>query len=159
MNNHKNRANLILCVLCTLLIGWTVYSYLCIGVIHQYDMHFVKNSTAQIELLNNLWLSLIYYLVISCSGIVLCTLLFTITKSSLKLRIALYLVSIISGAIMLYHSNQICISLLDVSMDNSYEINNLLRPSYNLCIIVNILMTVILLMFEYVYHRVHHNNR
>lgn len=159
MNNHKNRANLILCVLCTLLIGWTVYSYLCIGVIHQYDMHFVKNSTAQIELLNNLWLSLIYYLVISCSGIVLCTLLFTITKSSLKLRIALYLVSIISGAIMLYHSNQICISLLDISMDNSYEINNLLRSSYNLCIIVNILMTVILLMFEYFYHRVHHNNR
>lgn len=159
MNNHKNRANLILCVLCTLLIGWTVYSYLCIGVIHQYDMHFVKNSTAQIELLNNLWLSLIYYLVISCSGNVLCTLLFTITKSSLKLRIALYLVSIISGAIMLYHSNQICISLLDILMDNSYEINNLLRPSYNLCIIVNILMTVILLMFEYFYHRVHHNNR
>lgn len=158
MNNHKNRANLILCVLCTLLIGWTVYSYLCIGVTHQYDMHFVKNSTAKIELLNNLWLSLIYYLAISCSGIVLCTLLFTIKKSSLKLRIVLYLVCITSGAIMLYHSNQICNSLLDISTDNSYEINNLLRPSYNLCIIVNILMTVIPLIFEYFYHRVHFNN-
>lgn len=143
---NKNLGNIMLSIFCLFLIVWAIYSYLCIGVTHQYNMQFVKiEGIAPNDLLNNLWLSLMFFLAINCSVLVICTVLFIATKSLFKLRLALYSIGIICGFVMLYHNNQLCSELLDLSVNNSCVINGILKPQYNICIIVNIL--TILLSF------------
>lgn len=155
MSKRKIWENLIVGLLCVFVIGWNIYSYLCIGVIHQYDMFSVKQSVIQIELLNDLWLYMISFLAISCSLLVLCTLVFITNKKLFRIRLVLYLVVIILGLIILYHSNQLSDRLLDISVNNTYEIDFLLKPSYKLCIIVNVLTTIFYCILEYISFRVH----
>lgn len=156
MNKQKVLGKLLLCVFCVSLIVWDIYVYLCIGVSHQYDIEY--GGIAQIELLNNLWLSLTCFLAINCSVLVLCTILFVTTKSFFKLRLALYSVGIICGLVMLYHSNHLCNRLVDLSISNLYAVNDILKPQYNICIIVNILTTVVLVICDFFYYKSHYTD-
>lgn len=157
---NKNWWNLILSIFCLCLIVWTIYSYLCIGVTHQYNMHYVKMEGVVLnDLLNNLWLSMMWFSAMNCSVLAICTILFIIAKSLFKLRLALYLVGIVCGFVMLYHSNQLCSRLLDLSIDNSYAINDILKPQYNICIIVNILIISLSLAFDSLCYLKHNTNR
>ena len=153
MNKHKFIGSLILSMFCVLLIGWNIYAYLCIGVSHNYDIDFVeKDLIIQVEILNSLWLGLTYFLTINCSVLIVCTIMFIITKSWYKLRLALYLISIICGFVMLYHSNYQCSRLVDLSINNSYVIDVILKPQYNICIIVDLIITSMSLALDILYY-------
>lgn len=131
-------------------IIWDVYSYLCIGIIHQYNMSDVVSEG--VEVLGLLWNSMLSYVITCCAVSALCCFLFLL-KKDVRIRLILYVIALFVGVIFCVRCNILCGDLLELSPGASYEIDKVLQPGYNLFFIVNLCILSLSVVLEYWYDR------
>lgn len=148
MMEKRNKFLLILITFLSIIgIFWNIYSYLCIGIIHQYDIAGIHLDPTSIETLNAMWKSFLVFILIN-SFLLLLGLLQMLFLRHINIRLWFYAISLMVSAVsILFWENNYRKLLVEITEGCDIMIN-ILRPGYYTYYIGIIIITILLLLLE-----------
>lgn len=138
---------ILIAILCIIGIVWNIYSYLCIGVIHRYDISGIHLASTTIETLNTMWKSFIVSILIN-SFLLLFGLLQNLVFRHLNRGLWFHAISlVVSTVFILFWENNYRKLLMELTEGSDIMIT-ILRPGYYTYFIGIVIITILLLLLE-----------
>ena len=153
MNNKISRITIFI-VLSVVNILWNLYSDINIELIHRYNMNvFVFEDGVQNTIAAFLWHKCHYVVIVNVLMILLNLWIYFKKRRYLGLRVFTYGFILIMDLCLFVYSAHVCNSLLDLSPEYVYIINDILRWGYNVYLIPNVTLSILLLMVDLISNR------
>ena len=150
MNRKINNLILISIYLLSIVgIVWNVYSYLCIGLIHQYDIYGFNLTPERMEILDTMWMSFIVSNIIN-SLLLLISILQKLILKHINIRQWFYSTSLMVSTIsLLFWENRYGKLLMGLTEGCDVMImTTILKPGYITYFVGIMIITILLSLLE-----------